>query len=53
MTYNCLKTAGHLTVGDVLELYLVKGKKGLENIPRSTAEMRQQIMDMLKHYELI
>ena len=53
MTYNCLKNSGYRTVGDISNLYESKGTKGLLNINKSNAEMRQQIIELLKHYELI
>ena len=53
LTYNCFKNAGYRTLGDVKRLYEKKGEKGLLNVNRSTAEMRRQIMNVLKQHHLV
>jgi hypothetical protein len=53
MTYNCLKSSGCLTLGDIVSLLERKGEKGFQSIQKCNLEMRKEIQNVLRRYNLI
>ena len=53
MIYNCLKNSGYRTLGDVVALLDRKGEKGLQSIQKCNSEMKKEIQNVLRLYNLI
>jgi DNA-directed RNA polymerase alpha subunit len=51
MTYNCLKKSGIKTLRDLKVFVEYKGIKGLYHIEKLNGHMRDEVKDLIYHYD--